>query len=181
MQRPEPGEYLPYFDRYLALIDEDDILGLLEHQIGEIQALLGGLSEEKSLYRYEPGKWTVRAVVDHLIDLERIFGYRVLSISRGETQSLPGFDENRYAAASDADHRDLGSLLDELAVARRSNLAMMRRFDDGAWRRIGTANGGPMSPRALAFMMAGHQRHHMRILKERYGIRPEGFELLASE
>jgi uncharacterized damage-inducible protein DinB len=170
MQRPAPGEYKPYFDRYISLVDEDDILGLLERQIAEIQALLGSLSEEQSRYRYAEGKWSVRGVVDHLIDAERIFGYRALAVSRGDTHELPSFDENEYAAASDADRRDLPGLLDELAGARRSNLAMMRRFDDGAWSRIGAASGGPISPRALAFILAGHQRHHVRILRERYGL-----------
>lgn len=170
MQKPEPGEYKPYYDRYISLVEDDDILGLLENQIAEIHALLGSLSAERSQYRYAEGKWSVRGVVDHLIDAERIFGYRALCISRGETHELPSFDENEYAAASDADRRDLGSLLDELAGARRSNLAMMRRFDDGAWTRIGTASSGPISPRALAFIIAGHQEHHVRILRERYGI-----------
>ena len=170
MQRPASGEYKPYFDRYISLVEEDDILGLLERQIAEIHALLGSLSEEQSQYRYAEGKWSVRAVVDHLIDAERIFGYRALAVSRGDTRELPSFDENEYAAASDADRRDLPSLLDELAGARRSNLAMMRRFDDGAWSRTGTAGGGPISPRALAFIIAGHQRHHARVLQERYGL-----------
>jgi len=170
MQRPEPGEYKHYFDRYISRVDEDDVLGLLERQIAEIRALLGALSAEQSRYRYAEAKWSVRGVVDHLIDAERIFGYRALCISRGETHELPSFDENEYAAASDADRCDLGSLLDELEVARRSNLAMMRRFDDGAWSRIGTASSGPISPRALAFIIAGHQRHHVRILEERYGL-----------
>lgn len=169
MQRPEPGEYKPYYDRYIALVD-DDVLGVLERQIGEICAALGPLSEEQSLYRYEPGKWTVRAVVDHLIDAERIFGCRALCVSRGETQELPSFDENEYAAISDADRRDLPDLLDELTGARRSNLSMMRRFDDAAWTRVGRASSGPISPRALAFIIAGHQEHHVKILKERYGI-----------
>jgi hypothetical protein len=170
MQRPEPAEHRPYFDRYISLIDEDDILGLLERQIAELDALLGSLSAEQSRYRYAEGKWSVRGVVDHLIDIERIFGYRALCVSRGETQSLPGFDETEYAAASDADRRELPDLLAELAGARRSNLAMLRRFEGDAWTRIGTANGGPMSARALAFMLAGHLRHHVRILEERYGL-----------
>jgi hypothetical protein len=170
MQKPESGEYKPYYDRYISLVEDDDILGLLERQIGEIRTALGPLSEEKSLYRYEPGKWTVRGVVDHLIDLERVFGYRALAISRGEMQPLPSFDENNYAAASGADSRPLPELLNELEGARRSNLAMMRRFGEEAWRRVGTASGGPVSPRALAFIIAGHQEHHVRILRERYGI-----------
>jgi uncharacterized damage-inducible protein DinB len=170
MQRPEPGEYKPYYDRYISQLDGDDVLGILERQIAEIHTLLEPLSAEQSQYRYAEGKWSVRGVVDHLIDLERIFGYRALCVSRGETQELPAFDENEYAAISDADRRDLPALLDELAGARRSNLTMMRRLDDAAWARIGRASGGPISPRALAFIIAGHQEHHVKILKERYGV-----------
>jgi hypothetical protein len=170
MQRPASGEYKPYFDRYISLVDEDDILDLLERQIAEIHALLGSLSAEQSRYRYAEGKWSVRGMVDHLIDVERIFGYRALCVSRGEAQSLPGFDENDYAAASDADRRELPDLLAELEGARRSNLAMLRRFEGDAWTRTGTASGGPMSARALAFILAGHLRHHVGVLNERYGL-----------
>jgi hypothetical protein len=170
MQRPEPTEYIPYFDRYISLVTEEDVLGLLEQQIAEIRALLGPLSAERSQFRYADGKWSVRAMVDHLVDAERLFGYRTFCVSRGETQSLPGFDPNDYAARSNADRVDLGALLDEWEEVRRGNLRMMRRFSDETWRHVGSADGGPISTRALAFILAGHIRHHQRVLAKSYGI-----------
>jgi hypothetical protein len=170
MQRPEASEYIPYFDRYISLVTEEDVLGLIERQIGEVRALLGPLSEERSHYRYADGKWSVRAIVDHLIDAERLFGYRAFCVSRGETKSLPGFDQDDYAAASNAEQVDLGKLLDEWEGVRRSNLTALRRVGDGAWTHVGSADGGPISTRAVAFVLAGHIRHHQRVLAEKYGI-----------
>lgn len=170
MRRPESNEYIPYFDRYISLVTEEDVLGLIERQIGEVRSLLGPLSAERSRYRYAEGKWSVRALVDHLIDAERLFGYRAFCVARGETQSLPGFDQDDFAAASNADQVELRDLLDEWEGVRRSNLAILRRVGDGGWTRVGTADGGPISTRALAFILAGHIRHHQRVLAEKYGI-----------
>jgi hypothetical protein len=122
------------------------------------------------LHRYAPGKWSVREVFGHLGDGERVFGYRAACISRGDRTPLPRFDENLYVANAAFDHTAVAVLADELLHLRAANLAMLRRLDAEAWKRVGTASERSISVRALSFIMAGHVRHHLRILRERYGV-----------
>jgi hypothetical protein len=170
MQRPTDSEYAPFYARYVALVPESDILAVLEPQVEEIRRLLATVSAEKEVYRYAQGKWSIRQVLGHLVDGERIFGYRAFCFSRGEQAALPSFDENEYVAAARSDAVPLRELVDELALVRRSNLAVLRRLDAREWAQVGTASGKPVSVRAIAWVLAGHPRHHVQVLRERYGV-----------
>ena len=170
IERPSAGEYDPYYQGYVSRIAEDDVLPLLARQPGEIRTALASVSEEQSGFRYAPGKWTVREVIGHLIDTERVFGYRAMSIARGEAGALPGFDENAYTANAGHDRCRLSSLVDEFDALRRSHVALFLHLDREAAARIGTANGRPISVRALSFIMVGHARHHLATLASRYGV-----------
>ena len=130
--------------------------------------MLARVPAEIEQYAYADGKWTIREIIGHLIDGERVFGYRALCIARGEKQNLPGFDQNDYMLTAPYNHIELEDLLSELRLVRLSNMAMFRSLDQEAWNRVGTANGNEITVRALAFIMGGHVRHHMNVLKERY-------------
>ncbi len=168
--RPEASEYATFYAGYVARVPEDDILSVLARQKHEIADLAGSLPAAKESFRYAEGKWSVREVLGHLIDGERVFGYRAFCFSRGEQAALPGFDENQYVAAARSDTIPLRELVAELGVVRDANLAFLHRLDGDAWTRTGTASGKPVSVRALAWIMAGHPRHHLAMLRERYGI-----------
>ena len=143
---------------------------MLEPQVEEIRRFLASVPAERETYRYAEGKWSIRQVLGHLVDGERVFGYRAFCISRGEQAALPSFDENEYVAGARSDGVPLRELVEELALVRRSNLVVLRRLDAREWARVGTASGKPVSVRALAWVMAGHPRHHLQILRERYGV-----------
>jgi hypothetical protein len=168
--RPEADEYAPFYAGYVARVTEGDILRVLARQKDEIGALARSLPEAKQSYRYAEGKWTIGEVLSHLIDGERVFGYRAFCFSRGEQAPLPSFDENDYVSASRAGEAPLAALALEFAAVRESNLAFLRRLGDDGWTRTGTASGKPVSVRALAWIMAGHPRHHLAVLRERYGV-----------
>ena len=168
--RPEAGEYASFYARYVDQVPEDDVVRVLDEQRADLRAVFGSLSPEQERYSYQPDKWSIRQVVGHLGDAERIFGLRAFCFSRGESQPLPGFDENQYVSAAPYERISLASLVAELELVRGSNLAAFRRFDESVWRRIGTASGHPISVRALAYATAGHVRHHFGILEQRYGL-----------
>ena len=168
--RPTAGEYPEYFDRYVSLVYEHDIVALLNAQASSVHAALSGLSDARAGSRYADGKWSVRELLGHIVDTERVFAYRALAIARGETFSLPSFDENAYAANSRHDRYPIDELAEEFATLRRANVLFFMHLDEAGLRRTGTVNGQPMSVLALAFIMAGHVRHHARICSERYGI-----------
>ena len=166
---PDPSEYAPGFQGYIDRAkSEDDIIAALTTQMDELRALVGGLDATTAGHRYAEGKWTIREVIGHVTDAERVFGYRAMCIARGETTSLPGFDENVYAANSPADARLLPDLLDEFADLRSAGVRMLRALTPESWTRGGTANGKPVTARAIAYVMLGHVRHHIAVLKERY-------------
>lgn len=168
--RPTAGEYAPYFDRYISLVTEPDVLAALNAQASQVHDALSSVSDVRAAHRYADGKWTVREALGHLVDCERVFGFRALAIARGEQYSLASFDEDGYAAAA-AHHRvSIDELAEEFATLRRSHVLMFKHLDDASWARIGVVNGAPTSVRAVAFIMAGHVRHHARILTERYGV-----------
>jgi uncharacterized damage-inducible protein DinB len=167
-RRPEPTEHLPYYARYIALVPDGDVLGTLGRQIEDTLSALKGLSPERSQHRYAPGKWSVRQVVGHVADAERVFAYRALAFARGDQTELPGFDENTYAEASPAALRPLPDVLEDLAAVRRATVSLLRGLEPDAWSRSGVANGNPISVRALAWIVAGHERHHLQVLRERY-------------
>ncbi len=168
--RPTAAEYLPYFDRYISLVPGDRIVPVLAGQSPRLRDRLAPLSEERAGFRYAPGKWSVREVVGHLIDTERVFGYRALWFARGESQPLPGFEQEPFAAAAMHDQVPIAELVDEFAALRESHLLMLNHLPSEAWGRLGSASGHPMSTRAAAFIMAGHVSYHLALLKERYGV-----------
>ena len=169
--RPGEGEYAPFYAGYVALVPETDILAVLERQAAELRELAASVPAERETYRYGEGKWSVREVLGHLVDGERVFGYRAFCISRAERAGLPSFDENQYVAETRSNAIPLRELADELALVRESNLTFLRRLEAREWERAGTASGKAITVRALAWVMAGHPRHHVRILHERYGLR----------
>lgn len=172
MSRTRPGssEYAPFYAGYVARVPEDDILAVLEAQTQELAALARSVAGAMADYRYAEGKWTVRELLGHVVDGERVFGYRAFCFSRGEQAPLPGFDENQYVGAAPADGASPADIAAEFAAVRAANLAFLRRLDAAAWARVGTASGKPVSVRALAWIMAGHPRHHLGVLRERYGV-----------
>jgi uncharacterized damage-inducible protein DinB len=170
VSKPDASEHAPYFSRYVDLVADGDILGTLAGQIESTLAKLGRLSEAESMKRYAPGKWSVREVLGHLIDTERIFAYRALTVARNDRTELPGFEQDDYIPAGQFDRRPLPNLLEEFAAVRHSNLLMFRGLDQEAWARQGLVNKNPMSVRAAAYVIAGHELHHMRVLHEKYGL-----------
>jgi uncharacterized damage-inducible protein DinB len=170
ISRPAAGEHIAYYSRYIDLVPGEDALPHLESQIVTSLAALRPLDDARAMHRYAPGKWSVKEVVGHVMDAERVWAYRALRFARADAAPLPGFDENAWVPAGRFDRRPLGDLLDEWAAARASTLALYRGFDEEALLRHGTADGNPMSVRALGWITAGHERHHLTILRERYGI-----------
>ena len=168
MSRPLESEYAPDYQGYVAQVTDDEVLPVLRSQLDELDVLLGRVKPDRETYAYAEGKWSIREIVGHLIDGERVFGYRVFCIARGETQNLPGFDQNDYMATAPYNQIDLEDLLSELRLVRLANIAMLRNLDETAWARRGKANDNEVTVRALAFIMAGHVRHHMGVLRERY-------------
>ena len=167
--RPEASEHNPYYGKYIAMVPEDDGIQALESQLAEGLALFGAIPESKGDHRYAPGKWMVREVIGHLIDAERVFAYRAMRFARNDRTELPGFDENEYVPAGGFARRTIADLAGEWELVRRSSIAMFRGLEEGAWLRQGVANGDSITVRALAFIIAGHSRHHAAILRERYG------------
>ncbi|MEW5914762.1 MAG: DinB family protein [Gemmatimonadota bacterium] len=170
IERPQPTEHVPYFSRYIDLVPEGDILKLLADQQRDTQALLETLSEQQARYRYADGKWSVAEVIGHLADTERVFAYRALRFARGDTTPVPGFDENAYTPAGRFDDRSLGDVAAEFAAVRHASLALLRSLPRGADERVGSADGKPVSVRALAYIIAGHELHHVKLLRTRYGL-----------
>jgi len=179
--RPDPEEYAPYYTRYIDLVPGDDVMAVLQEQKDTVRDLLGGVSSEEAGHRYAPGKWSVREVVGHLSDNERVFAYRALRLGRGDEGPLEGFDHNAYVATGAFDRRPLPELIDELLSVREATIALLRGLDADALQRVGTANGGALSARAAMFVNAGHLEHHLEILRKYYLRAPEsGFDDSAS-
>ena len=168
ISRPSPGEYAPGHATYVAAVPDGDVLALLKKQNGETVRLLARIGEKKSRHRYAPGKWSIREVIGHLIDAERVFTYRALTFARADHNALPGFDENMWASSSNADSRTLKSLLDEFKALRAATLAMFTTFTEEQLARTGIASGHQVSVRGLLYVTTGHERHHTKILRERY-------------
>jgi len=166
--RPAGTEYAPFHAAYVQGVPEGDILAFLERQGRETGGLLRGISETHSRHRYAPGKWSVKEVVGHVIDAERVFSYRALRFGRNDPTPLPGFDEKVYAPAGGFGARTLASLLDELEAVRRATILLFEGFPPEAWSRAGVASENPVSVRGLAYIIAGHERHHRSVIAERY-------------
>lgn len=168
LPRPGTDEYAPYYAGYISEVPEGDLLETLTHQLDEILVLCGSIGEAQGDHAYAPGKWTIKEVLGHLNDAERVFAYRALRIARGDTTPLPGFDENVYTPESGARARTLADLAEEFAAIRRATLSLLATFTAETAARRGTASGNPASARAVAWTIAGHAGHHVRILRERY-------------
>jgi len=168
ISRPDADEFAPYYLTYIDQVTEADALPVLERQRQSTARFLEGIPESRAGYRYAEGKWTLREVVGHLSDAERIFAYRMLRFARGDETPLPGFDENAYVPGGGFERRSLADVAAEFAAIRDASIALVRSLDESTQRRRGLANGKPMSVRALAWVIAGHEAHHVRVLKEKY-------------
>jgi len=166
--RPAEGEFLPYYGKYIDLVPSGDIVDTLKKQLPETLSLIGSLSDETADKRYAPGKWSIRESIGHLIDGERIFVYRALRFSRADSTPVPGFDENSYAANGPWSKVSVADLADEYEHVRRATIQFFSHLDNDALSRRGSANGAEITPRALAFIIAGHERHHLGIIRDRY-------------
>ncbi len=166
--RPEPGEYAPYYEKYISQIPGGNILTTLDAQRRQTLLLLSGKDEEDGNFRYAPGKWSVKEVLGHVCDAERIFAYRALRISRGDQTPLPGFEQDDYIKNGPFGRVALEEIVEDYIAVRRATLTLLRNLDEAAWARRGTASNNPVTVRALAYMIAGHEVHHRRILEEKY-------------
>lgn len=172
LARPAGDEYAPYYARYLDYLPRDGDVGrILAAQLESLPKTLDAAGEARASFRYAEGKWSVREVIGHLADAERVFSYRLMRIARGDETPLPGFDENDYVRAADFETRPLADVVAEWTAARRSTLALIQGLSPSVWERRGTANGAPVSARALAYIVAGHTEHHLSVLRTRYGLR----------
>ena len=170
MARPETSHLSEAVQGYIALVPENDIFQALDNNRKEVKELLGAIHSSKLGYAYAPGKWTVAQVLQHCLDAERIYAYRALRIARGDQTPLPGFDEKAYGAMAPANHRTLMDLSEEVFAVRRASAQLLMSFTEDCWARQGVANDRPIDVLSLAFLMVGHMRHHIRILKERYAV-----------
>jgi hypothetical protein len=166
--RPGSDESAPFYHSYIAEVPGEEIGTYLETQLTELERSLAPLDESAARSRYAAGKWSIKEVVGHLDDSERIFGYRLLRIGRGDATPLPGFDENAYVPAGDFDARPLASVVGELRAVRQGTIALAHGLPSPAWTRRGEASGKVISARALAYIVVGHLTHHERVLRERY-------------
>lgn len=166
--RPAPGDYAPYAEKYIGLVGDDDIVETLKTQLKQTATSFSARSERDGNFRYAPGKWTVKEVIGHVADTERIFAYRALRIARGDQTPLEGFEQDDYVRGARFSKRKLADLVDEYADVRQASLALFRSLDEEAWLRRGIANNSPVSVLALAYLIAGHELHHRKILDEFY-------------
>ena len=168
MQRPQTGEYGPAYAGYIALASEPVLLQLRD-QRRDVVELFGGLSSDQAGYRYEPGKWSLRQILGHITDADRVFGFRAYAFARGETAPLPSFDQEIYVNAGRFDERTMASLVSEFLAVRETLIQFFETLPPEATTRIGTASSVPVSVRALAWMAAGHTAHHLGVVREKYG------------
>ena len=169
--RPQPGEYAPYYESYIRLVQGEDILDTLDQQRRETMLLLCGRDDEEGDFRYAPDKWSAKEVLGHVCDSERIFAYRALRISRADATPIEGFEQDDYVRNGPFAQRPLADLIEDFIAVRRATVSLLRNLDEAAWSRRGIANKNEVSVRALAYIIAGHELHHRRILEEKYFAR----------
>ncbi len=167
-RRPQPGEFAPYHDTYISLVAGNDIVATLDDQRRQTLLLLSGRPESDGDLRYAPGKWTLKEVLGHINDTERIMAYRALRIARGDSTPLPGFEQDDYVRDGPFAHNSLPDLIEDYIAVRRATLTLFRNLEEKDWTRHGTVNGNNLTVRALAFIIAGHELHHRRLLEEKY-------------
>lgn len=168
--RPQPGDYPVFYDTYISLTTGADVQSLLSESLAGLEAFLYSIADNQSDFAYAEGKWTVKEVLQHCIDTERIFAYRALSHARGEQQSLPGFEQNDYAGIATVNHRTLSGLVEEFILVRRTTLLLFESFTREDLARTGTVNGNSIKTFCWGFIIEGHWLHHQRILKEKYHL-----------
>lgn len=168
LSRPQPGEIHPAYAGFVAALPEGDVLAFLEAQGAEMETLLRSLGDTGCGFRYAPGKWSIKDLLQHLTDVERIFGYRCLRVARGDSTPLAGFDDNAFAAAAGADALPLDTLLADFQAARAANLSLFRTLTAEAWEREGEANGRRVLARLIPFFALAHAAHHLDVVRERY-------------
>jgi hypothetical protein len=171
VSRPDTDEYFEYYGKYIQLVPDDDAIGPLRDQLEDTLKILRPLDEKRALHRYAPEKWSVKEVIGHLSDSERIFAYRALRIARGDQTPIEGFDENVYVPAGRFDARPLEDLIEDLERVRDATLSLFSGLEEEALLRRGTANEKEISVRAIAWIIAGHELHHRAILIDRYGLK----------
>jgi uncharacterized damage-inducible protein DinB len=171
LERPSEQEYDPAYARYISLVPEGNFFDLLGVQTHETRDFFEKLSEETGNYRYAPDKWSIKEILGHVMDSERVFAYRALCIARGEQQSLPGFDQETYGRLAEYDRIPLTKVIQQYTALRVSTFLLLEQLSEKAWNRTGISNQKTISVRALAYIIAGHERHHMRVITERYGER----------
>ena len=167
-KRPQSNDYAPFYGKYVMLVPDGNFLEILETQLQGMKQLLEPLTELQADFRYAPGKWSIKEILGHVIDAERIFAVRILRIARSDQTPLPGFEQDDYVRVSNAASRTLSDLLEEFAAVRRASIALIRSLDDASWLRRGTASGKEVSVLAIAFIIAGHALHHRNIFQEKY-------------
>ena len=168
MPKPSTNSYAPYFQRYIDQVPETDLNAAFQNQAARLNDFLNTITEEKSAYAYAEGKWTIKELLQHIIDAERIFAYRALCFARGEKISLPGFDENEYAANSNGNVRIWKSLVEEFLAVRKSTELLFESFSEEALNNPGLSNNNTTTAASLGFITVGHYYHHKKILEERY-------------
>lgn len=167
MNRPQPSEYAPFYKTYIDTVS-DQVIAELEHQANSFPSFLKGFTADKASFAYAEGKWTIKELVGHVIDTERIMTYRLLRIARADQTPLPGFEENDYVANAHFADRTIESLAEEFAMLRKANMYLVRSFTEDEISRLGTSNGKAVSARALIYILAGHVNHHRMIIEDRY-------------
>ena len=168
LSRPDATEYAPYYGKYISLIPAGDLIKIMHEQFERTLATLRKISETQSLTRYEPDKWSIKEVVGHMIDTERIMSYRALRIGRGDETPIPGFEQDDYVRAANFDARSFREIVGEFQAVRQATLALFRSLDEAALSRRGTASDLPVSARALTHIVAGHELHHLNVLQTKY-------------
>ncbi|HET9407361.1 MAG TPA: DinB family protein [Candidatus Sulfotelmatobacter sp.] len=166
--RPQADEYAPYYERYISLAPEGDILGTLDEQRKQMLLILSGRSEADGDFRYAPEKWSAKEVLGHLCDTERVFAYRALRISRGDKTPMEGFDQDDYVRNGPFARRSLGEVIEDYIAVRRATLSLFRNLDETMWSQRGVANKFEVTVRALAYIVAGHELHHRGVLESKY-------------
>ncbi len=170
LRRPAPDEYVPYYQRYIDRVPEGDVVATLATQIDETLRLLGSVAREREAFRPTEDAWSIREVVGHLVDTERVLAYRALSMARGDPAALPSMDQETWAAVGNAGDRPLSDLVDELRTVRHATVALFAGLDPVAAGRQGTAGGNGFTVRSFAWIIAGHELHHRALLREKYGV-----------
>jgi uncharacterized damage-inducible protein DinB len=166
--RPQAGEYAPYYDRYISLVQGEDILSTLDQQRRQTMLLLSCRDDKDGDFRYAPGKWSAKEVLGHVCDTERVFAYRALRIARADATPMEAFEQDDYVRNGPFALRPLADLVEDFIAVRRATVSLLRNLDEASWTRRGIANKNEVSVRALAYMIAGHELHHRRILEEKY-------------